>query len=78
MLYEVITRWQPDMISLFDPVVRHNNAETISQPYYHSIASCFDDKSEFEDQVKLHSDLMHDLFKIRPSIFKNTELAFIV
>lgn len=75
-IIEQLEKWNPDMLSLFDQVARHKNTELLAQTYYHSIAGCFDDKSEFEDQVTLHSDLMHDMFGFRPSIFVNTEFAF--
>jgi alpha-amylase len=68
-------RWRPDILSLFTQISSHTNTDLIGQPYYHSIASCFSDLSEFEDQVQMHSDLMHDLFGSRPRIFVNTGLS---
>ena len=76
ILIEQLEKWSKDTLSLFEEVARHKNTELIGQTYYHSIASCFSDKSEFKDQVKLHSDLMHDLFHVRPTIFENTEFTF--
>jgi len=76
ILIEQLEKWSRDTLSQFEEVARHKNTELIGQTYYHSIASCFSDKSEFRDQVKLHSDLMHDLFRIRPTIFENTEFTF--
>lgn len=75
-LIEQLEKWQPDVLALFDQVARHKNSELLGQTYYHSIASCFGDKSEFIDQAGLHADLMHDLFRIRPKIFENTEFTF--
>jgi len=75
-LIEQFERWHPDVLSLFDNVARHKNAEILSQTYYHSIAGCFTDKYEFEDQVLMHRDLMHDLFHVTPAIFENTEFTF--
>jgi len=57
-------------------VARHKNTDIIGQTYYHSIASCFSDKSEFREQITMHSDLMYDQFHIRPTIFENTEFTF--
>jgi len=76
ILIEQLEKWSRDTLSLFEEVARHKNTEMIGQTYYHSIASCFPDKSEFRDQVKLHSDLMHDLFSVCPTIFENTEFTF--
>ncbi|MDO9326530.1 MAG: hypothetical protein Q7T80_16390, partial [Methanoregula sp.] len=75
-LLEQLEKWQPDVLSLFDAVARHKNTELLGQTYYHSIAGCFGDKSEFIEQAKMHTDLMHDLFEVRPTIFENTEFTF--
>jgi len=75
-LIEQLEKWQPDALSLFDQVARHRNVELLAQTYYHSIAGCFGDKTEFEEQVRMHVDLLHDLFRIRPTFFENTEFTF--
>jgi alpha-amylase len=75
-LVEQLEKWRPDALSLFSQVACHKNAEILAQTYYHSIASCFADKSEFEEQVRMHVDLMHDLFGTRPTVFENTEFTF--
>ncbi|MGA2919209.1 glycoside hydrolase family 57 protein [Methanoregula sp.] len=75
-LIEQLEKWSPDTLSLFEAVARHRNTELIGQTYYHSIASCFSDKSEFREQVRMHSDLMFDHFRVRPTIFENTEFTF--
>ncbi len=76
ILIEQLEKWSKDTLSLFEQVAQHKNSEMIGQTYYHSIASCFHDKTEFKEQVRLHSDLMHDQFKVRPTIFENTEFTF--
>jgi alpha-amylase len=75
-LIEQLEKWQEDVLSLFDAVARHKNTELLGQTYYHSIAGCFGDKSEFKEQAKMHNDLMYDLFKTRPTVFENTEFTF--
>ena len=75
-LIEQLEKWQPDVLALFDQVARHRNSELLGQTYYHSIAGCFGDKSEFIEQAGMHTDLMYDLFKIRPTVFENTEFTF--
>jgi len=73
---EQLERWQPDVLSLFEQVARHRNTEMLGQTYYHSIAGCFGDKTEFFEQAKMHADLMYDLFRVRPTVFENTEFTF--
>jgi alpha-amylase len=75
-LLEQLEKWCPDALALFGQVARHRNAEIIAQTYYHSIASCFSDKSEFAEQVRMHAALMHDLFHADPCVFENTEFTF--
>lgn len=75
-LIEQLEKWSPDTLSLFEQVARHRNAEIIAQTYYHSIASCFSDKTEFVEQVRMHTALMHDLFHADPDVFENTEFTF--
>ncbi|MBN1166040.1 MAG: glycoside hydrolase family 57 protein [Methanospirillaceae archaeon] len=75
-LVEQLQRWNTDVLSLFENVASHKNTEILSQTYYHSIAGCFYEKAEFEEQVRMHQDLMHDLFGVVPRIFENTEFTF--
>jgi len=75
ILVEQLERWSPATLDLFTEIARHRNTELIGQTYYHSIASCFTDKSEFCEQARLHSDLMSDRFRIRPVMFENTEFT---
>jgi len=76
IVIEQLQKWSPDTLSLFEQVADHRNCELIGQTYYHSIASCFSDKAEFSEQVRQHSDLIHDMFGVRPVIFENTEFTF--
>ena len=73
---EQLEKWSPDALCLFEQVAKHRNAEILAQTYYHSIASCFHDKTEFIEQVRMHSTLMHDLFNADPTVFENTEFTF--
>lgn len=73
---EQLERWNRDALDLFKQVARHRNAELLSQTYYHSVASLFDDLSEFQAQVRLHQQLMKDLFGVTTSVLENTEFLF--
>src|SRR5512136_1552779 len=76
IIVEQLEKWSPDTLALFEQVARHRNAEILAQTYYHSIASCFHDKTEFVEQVKLHTTCMHELFHAEPTVFENTEFTF--
>ncbi len=75
-LVEQLDRWSPDTLDLFRQVARHRNAEMLSQTYFHSIASLFDDLSEFEEQVRLHRRLMKEVFGVETQVLENTEFIF--
>jgi alpha-amylase len=75
-LIEQLEQWSPDTLALFEQVARHRNSEIIAQTYYHSIASCFSDKTEFVEQVRMHATLMHEVFHTDPKVFENTEFTF--
>ena len=75
-LIEQLEKWSPDALDLFEQVARHRNTELLGQTYYHSIAGCFGDKSEFIEQARQHADLMYDRFRVRPTVFENTEFTF--
>jgi alpha-amylase len=75
-LVEQLERWNADTLGLFRGVARHRNAELLSQTYYHSVASLFDDLGEFEEQVRLHRRLMKDVFSVDTQVLENTEFIF--
>jgi glycogen synthase len=52
--------------------------EFLAQPYYYSFASFFADprKAEFQEQVSLHGQRLHDLFGVKPCAFANTALSY--
>ena len=47
----------------------------MGETYYHSLAF-FENKDEFEAQVKLHAEQIKHFFKVTPKVFRNTELAY--
>ena len=67
--------WDPDLIEQIRRMVKTGNVEILGETYYHSL-SFFDNREEFETQVKLHSDKIKQIFKVTPKVFRNTELAY--
>ena len=74
--------YQPEVIGalqkLFDAGKENTQVEYLEETYYHSLASLFNDpaKKEFKDQVSLHRQKMKDIFGLKPTSFRNTELMF--
>jgi len=56
----------------------NNQVEFLEETYYHSLTSLFKDpsKKEFKDQVSLHRQKMKELFGVKPTSFRNTELMY--
>ncbi len=67
--------WAPDIIDTLKRLVKSGRVEIVAETYYHSLAF-FYDREEFEAQVKLHQDRIHELFGVRSKVFRNTELSY--
>ncbi len=76
VLIEQLERWAPDVLDLFIQAVSHQNVEMLAQTYFHSISSLFWTMDEFAAQVKMHRDLVRDIFGCNPAFFENTEFLF--
>jgi len=67
--------WAPDVIESFRRLVATGRAEIVGETYQHSLAFFFS-RREFERQVQQHADKVEELFGVRPTAFRNTELAY--
>lgn len=72
---EQLERWAPDVLHSFQDLVRTGRVEIVAETYHHSLAF-FYSRSEFEIQVKMHAELIQRLFKVKPTVFRNTELSY--
>ena len=68
--------YRPDVLDSFVRLVETGMVEVMGQTYYHSLASLYEDKAEFFDQVKMHKELIWDTFGMHPTTFENTELIY--
>ncbi len=74
--------YKPEVISalqeLYDAGKEHNQVEYLEETYYHSLVSLFEDgqKQEFKDQVSLHRQKLKEIFGVKPTSFRNTELMY--
>ena len=73
---EQCERWDKDLLEKFRWMAETGNVQFLGETYYHSLASMFEDKEEFREQVKLHSELVKDLLGVKPQVFRNTELLY--
>ncbi len=67
--------YAPEVIDSFKELAETGCVEFLAMPYAYSLASLYDE-NEFQDQVRLHSDKIEELFGKRPQVFCNTELIY--
>lgn len=72
---EQAEKWCPDLIDSLNRIVATGRAEIVGETYYHSLAF-FYNREEFEAQVLLHEQKIIDIFGIKPTAFRNTELSY--
>jgi len=73
---ELCERYNKDLLESFKQLVETKCVELIGETYYHSLASLFEDKGEFIEQVNMHRQTMKDLFNFTPKVFVNTEMIY--
>ncbi len=67
--------WEPELIEMFRSFPRRS-VEFLAETYYHSLASLWEDHSEFVEQVKMHKKETRKRFGRTPKVFRNTELIY--
>ncbi len=75
VVLEQMRLWSLETLDSFKRLVNTGRVEILAETYHHSL-SFFYSRSEFETQVQMHSDLINQVFGIRPTVFRNTELTF--
>ena len=73
-LLEQLEAQFPDVIKNFQALVGTGHVEIMGETYHHSLAF-FYSRPEFNAQVEAHRRKIWELFKVRPKVFRNTELA---
>ncbi len=68
--------FRPELIDLFKRLFDTGCVELLGETYYHSLASLYEKRDEFETQVMMHSDKIKEIFGVRPTTFRNTELLY--
>jgi alpha-amylase len=68
--------WNPDLLDSFRQLAETGCVDFLAQSYYHSLASLWEDKEEWLEQIKLQRRAMKDLLAVEPRFFENTEFLF--
>lgn len=75
VLIEQLERWRPDVLESFKELVATGCVELLAETYYHSLAFVHSNK-EFDRQIDMHLEKVQDVFRVRPRVFRNTELVY--
>ncbi|GAF03601.1 glycoside hydrolase family 57 protein [Saccharicrinis fermentans] len=67
--------YAPEVIESFQKLAATGQVEFLAETYCHSLVA-LKDKKEFARQVKMHDDVIKELFNQQPSVFRNTELIY--
>ncbi len=68
--------FQPELLETFREMAKTGRVEFLDETYYHSLASLYEDKEEFKEQVKMHNRAMRKEIGYKPTFFRNTECAY--
>jgi len=72
---EQFEQYVPEFIDLLGKLAATGKVEFVAETYAHSLASLVDPE-EFELQVKVNCERLHQLFGVKPKVIRNTELIF--
>ncbi len=65
----------PAVVESFQMLAATGAVEFLSETYYHSL-SFLHSKDEFTSQIEKHTEKVQQLFGMRPTVFRNTELIY--
>jgi alpha-amylase len=68
--------FMPEVLDSFKKLFRTGSVDMLEETYYHSLSSLYDEMDEFEDQVKMHRQMIKNIFNYKPRVFRNTEAIY--
>jgi len=72
---ENLKDFAPEVLDLINDLLKTDCLEIVGETYYHSLAFKYSEK-EFVDQIKLHRNSMKEVFGVKTTTFRNTEMIF--
>ena len=70
---EYCEQFIPEIIDSFKDLFKTGAVDMIEETYYHSLSALYDEMDEFEEQVRMHRQMIKKLFNYKPRVFRNTE-----
>ena len=75
VVLEQFREYAPEVLASFQDLAQTGCVEFLAETYYHSLSFLFA-RDEFAEQVRMHQQLMQELFGQTPRVFRNTELIY--
>ena len=75
MAYDQFEEYTPEVLDSFRKLVNTGCCELITETYNHSLSFLYS-VEEFEAQVRKHQQRTMELFGVKPTAFRNTELIY--
>ncbi len=75
VVLDQFAHYYPEVLDSFKALVDTGKVELLGETYYHTLAFLFS-KDEFKEQVKQHDKKIRQVFGVKPTILRNTELVY--
>jgi alpha-amylase len=72
---ENLKAYSPEVLDMIKDLLNTGCLEIIGETYYHSLACKYSEK-EFVEQIKLHRNAMKEVFDVKTTTFRNTEMIY--
>lgn len=73
---EYCENYLPELLDSFKELFKTGAVDLIEETYFHSLSGLYDEMDEFEDQVKMHRQMIRRIFNYKPKVFRNTEAIY--
>ncbi|MCX6671077.1 MAG: glycoside hydrolase family 57 protein [Euryarchaeota archaeon] len=73
---EYCENYLPELLDSFKELFKTGAVDLIEETYFHSLSGLYDELDEFEDQVKMHRQMIRRIFNYKPKVFRNTEAIY--
>ncbi|MBP1662500.1 MAG: alpha-amylase/alpha-mannosidase [Thermoplasmatales archaeon] len=73
---EYCENYKPELLDSFKELFKTGAVDLIDETYFHSLSGLYDELDEFEEQIKMHRQMIRRIFNYKPKVFRNTEAIF--
>jgi alpha-amylase len=73
---EYCENYKPELLDSFKELFKTGAVDLIDETYFHSLSGLYDELDEFEEQIKMHRQMIRRIFNYKPKVFRNTEAIY--